>query len=82
MLNGSLRKMNELKNEAGNSDGAVPLTKQDTDEKTIHIDSSPKYLIYGIRDSPPIHITIMCGLQVIFYNITEEYCSALFIPFL
>ena len=23
-----------------------------------------KHLIYGIKDTPPIHITIICGLQV------------------
>ena len=33
-------------------------------ETEVTVESPPKYLIYGIKDSPPIHITVICGLQV------------------
>ena len=36
----------------------------DKDEKVV-IEAEPiKHLIYGIKDTPPIYITIICGLQV------------------
>ena len=31
-------------------------------------DPPPKYLVYGLTDSPPIHITIICGIQVLLCN--------------
>ena len=33
-------------------------------ETEVQVESPSKYLIYGIKDSPPIHITVICGLQV------------------
>ena len=37
-----------------------------------------KALIYGVNDSPPIHITVVCGLQVsihfVFYSMYCEKC--------
>ena len=38
--------------------------KEIKSETQVDIDSPPKYLIYGIKDSPPIYITIICGIQV------------------
>ena len=36
----------------------------DKDEKVI-IEAEPtKHLFYGIKDTPPIYITVICGLQV------------------
>ena len=44
----------------------------------VEMDSPPKYLIYGIKDSPPIHITIICGIQVncgkILLNAPRRFC--------
>lgn len=45
-------------------------TSVDRKESTVMIDESPpKFLIYGIKDSPPIHITIICGLQVCYLKL-------------
>jgi hypothetical protein len=32
-------------------------------QKSVHAN----YLIYGVKDSPPIHITIVCALQVTYH---------------
>ena len=36
-------------------------------------DGEEKYLIYGVNDSPPIHITVICALQVglLYCNVTK-----------
>ena len=52
--------LNGLNNDAGN----IPLTDLAKTEEKIRIDEPPKFLIYGLKDRPPIHITIICGLQV------------------
>ena len=31
---------------------------------TVHIRDTSKALLYGVNDVPPLHITIVCGLQV------------------
>lgn len=36
-------------------------------DKTMEVETenyADKYLIYGVNDSPPLHITLVCGLQV------------------
>ena len=39
--------------------------KQETKDVEVKIENyADKALIYGINDTPPIHITIICGLQV------------------
>lgn len=36
-----------------------------TEDKKLEVDDlTAKYLIYGVNDSPPIHVTIICALQV------------------
>ena len=42
-------------------DEALPLGDEKDD---IEIDAPKTDLIYGVLDTPPIHITIICGLQV------------------
>jgi hypothetical protein len=38
-------------------------TKDEVLETTVE-NYADKYLIYGVNDAPPIHITIVCALQV------------------
>ena len=39
---------------------------EDRVDTTVVIeDTAKKQLIYGVSESPPIHVTIICGLQVI-----------------
>ena len=47
-------------------EGVVYKAGEDKTEDNVQIeDHPPKYLVYGLSDSPPIHITIICGLQVL-----------------
>ena len=38
--------------------------RKDDDATVVIEDVARKQLIYGVSDSPPIHVTIICGLQV------------------
>lgn len=44
---------------------AVTRVSSGGEGKTIvTTDDKAKYLIYGVNDSPPIHVTVVCALQV------------------
>ena len=50
---------------------------KDTDNVGANIvfeDTSKKQLIYGISETPPIHVTIICGLQVRFNHKRKTKC--------
>ena len=68
-LNDNPKTLNGLNNDAGN----IPLTDLAKTEEKVRIDEPPKFLIYGLKDRPPIHITIICGLQVYYelFNFNE-----------
>ena len=38
--------------------------KENVDTEVVFEDKAKKQLIYGVSDTPPIHVTIICGLQV------------------
>ena len=42
-----------------------PDRKPDKEDVDVEVENyADKALIYGVNDTPPIHITIVCGLQV------------------
>ena len=44
----------------GDGDGGKKHGKTFQHQASVH----ENYLIYGVKDAPPIHITIVCALQV------------------
>ena len=58
----------ELKEANGKLLDDSPDKKFDKEGVQVEIENYvDKALIYGVSDSPPIHITIVCGLQVSSY---------------
>lgn len=73
--NGNTSEQTNVRSEVTNVDGSNPAIDgvKDEDTKVISVDvetsfvttdDRAKYLIYGVNDSPPIHVTIVCALQV------------------
>jgi len=50
--------------DADEATAETKLTESNADNVIEVEDLTNKYLIYGINDAPPIHITIVCALQV------------------
>ena len=50
------------------NDGTLkePLNGEQTNSVVVIEDRAKKHLIYGLTDTPPLHITIVSGLQVSF----------------
>lgn len=48
----------------GVNSASADLIEEKEVDAVLEGDHSSKCLIYGVNDSPPIHITIVCALQV------------------
>ena len=57
---------NADKNDIAEKIPLAELNERAIGDTTVVIDdTAKKQLIYGVSESPPIHVTIICGLQVI-----------------
>jgi len=58
--------MADLQRERGDNSGEDDMTSdKEQTEALVRTDHVPdKYLIYGVNDVPPVHVTILCALQV------------------
>ena len=54
----------EIKEDFNINDEKIALTEDDKEATIEFEDTAKKQLIYGVSDAPPIHVTLICGLQV------------------
>lgn len=48
----------------GGNDAATRGSSGGDGKTFVTTEDKAKYLIYGVNDSPPIHVTVVCALQV------------------
>ena len=67
-MESKITKVDEKQNDGTRAfaDEAVQVDTVEKDEAVEIHDLPGSGLIYGVLDTPPIHITIICGLQVRF----------------
>ena len=54
----------EIKDDFNITGEIIALNEGDKEATIEFEDTARKQLIYGVSDAPPIHVTLICGLQV------------------